>query len=55
MYGREGAEQQQYINGKYFLLHMVWLLTSLQIACRKLSFMSAGVLTPVELIVSFSE
>lgn len=55
IYGKEGAEQQQYISGKYSLLHVMWLLTSLQTVCRKLLFVSAGVLTPVELIISFSE
>ena len=53
--GGEGAEQQQYIHGKYSLLHLVWLLISVQIVCKSLSLMNASVLTPVELIISFTE
>jgi len=53
--GGQGAEQQQCRNGKYSLLHLVWLLISVQIVCNRLSLMNAGVLTPVELIISFIE
>lgn len=42
----ERDEQQEYMNLKYSLLHLVWLLISAQIACRRLSYMNASVLTP---------